>query len=82
MTFKKPVICPLCNGKLDYKLANGTHLWLCKECPFVGFEFYSTQNIDELDDFLSQRSGHSMPYPWGKGRMTNEQLKEFEDSHD
>jgi rubrerythrin len=41
--------CPLCNaGKLEHRAHNGTYAYVCEECPFVGFEYYSEKNYTDL----------------------------------
>lgn len=46
--------CPLCGCKsLEYHLQGETHMYVCSECPFVGFEHYDYNNVlDILDRYL------------------------------
>lgn len=52
----KKAICPLClHGKLDHRIRkhnlanrNDTHVYVCPECPFIGFEFIDRGNISDL----------------------------------
>jgi hypothetical protein len=43
----KDIKCPLCLAPLCYQLERDTktHMWTCRDCPFVGFEFYNVKNI-------------------------------------
>jgi len=46
------VKCPLCKeGSLDYHYAN-VHYWVCSDCPFVGFEYYSKGDTQQLNKAL------------------------------
>ena len=48
--------CPCCQGKLIYNSYNDignssstdTHAWICTDCPIVMFEYYTTDDIDNL----------------------------------
>lgn len=54
------IICPLCGQKnVEYKAMRTygiplgkdfdfTHVWVCPECPFVGFEFWAPQNAETV----------------------------------
>lgn len=44
--------CPLCKkGQLKYLFAK-VHAWICEECPFVGFEYYSNKEIINLRKYI------------------------------
>ena len=43
-----PAICPLCDNYLDYFFRDGTHIYKCGECPFVGFEYVTRENLAEF----------------------------------
>jgi ssDNA-binding Zn-finger/Zn-ribbon topoisomerase 1 len=45
--------CPLCHVELEYKKINNTHVYVCEECPFVGFEFYFDEDMENLKAYLS-----------------------------
>lgn len=32
-----------------------THIYVCPECPFVGFEYYEERNVKDLQEFLRGR---------------------------
>jgi len=56
--------CPLCSGELKPKsLLNetdktpsekNTYAWICQDCPFVGFEYYTKKNTKALITYLEQ----------------------------
>ncbi len=44
--------CPLCEkGNLKYHFAK-VHYWICEDCPFIGFEFYTKKDITNLAKYL------------------------------
>ena len=59
---KNEMICPCCNGELIYGIVGTndeldktteyrltiTHTWVCKECPIVMFEYYTSENINGI----------------------------------
>jgi len=55
--------CPLCEGVLVWNPTNPvykkseetTHVYTCAMCPFIGFEYYSKKNTDELSAFLDPK---------------------------
>lgn len=48
------IICPLCKGEIQYQRVNVvTHAWVCGECPFVGFEYYSDEDSSNIYDELA-----------------------------
>ncbi len=47
--------CPLCEIELEYifikkrkYLDHDTHIWKCDECPFIGFEYWHNNNLQDL----------------------------------
>ena len=46
--------CPLCGEPIKHKTdkTKKTHLWVCKQCPFVGFEFYTNKDVERLNNCL------------------------------
>jgi len=40
--------CPFCHVLTTYRIYAGTHVWTCDECPFVGFEYYNQNDINNL----------------------------------
>jgi DNA-directed RNA polymerase subunit M/transcription elongation factor TFIIS len=58
--------CPMCGAlTLEYKKLKTqgiphskdfdyTHIWVCEDCPFVGFEFYVKENAQTLTQYLSK----------------------------
>lgn len=57
---KNKMCCPMCDTELSWNPTNlvyqsneeTTHIYTCPECPFVGFEFYSKRNTDDLSKYL------------------------------
>lgn len=42
--------CPLCtSGDVVRKERNGTHIYVCDECPYVAYEYYNRMNTILLD---------------------------------
>lgn len=33
-----------------------THIYICAECPFIGFEYLNDNNTHDLQNFLSNRN--------------------------
>ena len=48
--------CPLCEEKILYRKVKDTHTWICSNCPFISFEYYSKKNINQLKNFLNLKS--------------------------
>ena len=46
--------CPLCNALVEHKEHNGTHLWPCTECNFVGFEYDTNNNCADVVNYLNK----------------------------
>ncbi len=38
------ITCPLCEGVATHEEINGTHMWVCECCPFVGMEYVKAQD--------------------------------------
>lgn len=55
---KEHLKCPMCKHKImpaffgDSKKV--THYWPCPECPFIGFEYYTDQDIENLIKAMNQ----------------------------
>ncbi len=56
------MLCPMCSTELTWQPTNPTyksdedttHVYVCPECPFVGFEYLSKKNTDELSAHLER----------------------------
>lgn len=46
------IICPLCGEEIKHENYKETHLWSCKKCPFVGFEYYHDNDAKRLRNRL------------------------------
>lgn len=46
------LICPLCDGEMNYRKNKETHIWVCEECPAVLFEYVDESNTLDLIDSL------------------------------
>lgn len=44
--------CPLCGEELNYKEYNGTHIYYCEPCPFIGFEYVDHKDLENLTKWL------------------------------
>jgi len=45
------IICPLCGLECPHRErgeVNKTNLWICHYCPFIGFEYFSKKDIENL----------------------------------
>lgn len=57
------MLCPLCDTELTwlpkpvvYKPnEHVTHIYVCPECPFVGFEYLNDRNIVDVRDYLNRK---------------------------
>lgn len=48
--------CPLCDNEyMEYEEKNGTHVWICDECPAVLFEDWDTKGVDNLSAIIKKR---------------------------
>ena len=50
---RKSIVCPLCDANCQYEQGGKTHIWICEECPFVGFEYYDIENTLNLSERLN-----------------------------
>ena len=46
--------CPLCGEELNYKEYNGTHIYYCEPCPFIGFEYVDHKDLENLTKWLEE----------------------------
>jgi uncharacterized Zn finger protein len=48
--------CPLCGEEIKHSITKDkkTHLWICKICPFVGFEYYTDKDIKRIRERLNK----------------------------
>lgn len=44
--------CPLCEHDLVHHNRNGTHIYVCPECSFIGLEWLNDNDTIELTDYL------------------------------
>ena len=42
------VLCPLCGEPIAHTQNDKSHFWKCKECAFIGMEYYDSQDIANL----------------------------------
>ena len=49
------VFCPLCGNRLIYEEYNGTHIYYCEPCPFIGFEYVDHKDLENLTKWLEER---------------------------
>ena len=47
--------CPMCDKPLSYEPCNGTHIYTCPDCPFVGFEYLTKKNTEDLSAYLERK---------------------------
>lgn len=46
--------CPLCEeSAVEFKQWQGTDIYVCIECPFIGFKYFTKENLDALNDYLN-----------------------------
>ena len=48
------VSCPLCGNRLIYEEYNGTHIYYCEPCPFIGFEYVDHKDLENLTKWLER----------------------------
>ena len=48
------VFCPLCGNRLIYEEYNGTHIYYCEPCPFIGFEYVDHKDLENLTKWLEE----------------------------
>lgn len=47
--------CPLCGSdEIKYERRGDTHIWICKPCPFVGFEFVHDIDAENVKNYLTK----------------------------
>lgn len=44
--------CPNCETVLEHREQGKTHIYVCPECPFIGFEYLNKDNIFDLYENL------------------------------
>ena len=55
--------CPLCGADMEYKIEQGTHIWICTEtCPAVLFEYVESKDLYNLENYLFQDKCPRAPY--------------------
>lgn len=51
----KQMTCPMCQEeKMKHIEYNGTHIYICEHCPFIGFEYVEQKDIDNLKEYLER----------------------------
>lgn len=48
------ILCPLCGEPIEHHNHKKADLWACNSCPFVGFEFYGNDNLQDLINYLNK----------------------------
>jgi len=51
----KKIECPLCKSQMLNKKIGDTSLWSCSECPFVGLEFYTSNDFRRLHEYYNEQ---------------------------
>lgn len=46
------IVCPLCENLIEHKERGETHYWICDECAFVGFEFNTKKDLENIGERL------------------------------
>ena len=49
------VFCPLCGERLIHEEHNGTHIYYCEPCPFIGFEYVDHKDLENLTKWLERK---------------------------
>lgn len=50
------MICPMCQEScMTHEEYNGTHIYICEPCPFVGFELVETKDRENMVKWLEER---------------------------
>lgn len=49
------VFCPLCGERLIHEEHNGTHIYYCEPCPFIGFEYVDHKDLENLTKWLEEK---------------------------
>lgn len=47
--------CNLCDAEMDYLEYKGTHIWVCEDCPNIQFEFYTYEDVKNLEDYIQRK---------------------------
>lgn len=51
------LMCPMCEEHdIEYTNYKGTHIYVCENCPFVGFELVDIKDKMNMIDWLSEES--------------------------
>ena len=54
----QPMLCPMCSTALTWNPVhtadNVTHIYVCPECPFIGLEYFTDKNIEDLKTYLNK----------------------------
>lgn len=54
--YSNNIVCPLCEEEhITHKEYNGTHIYICEDCPFIGLEYIDVKDAENLLDFLKNR---------------------------
>lgn len=49
-------VCPMCQESyMIHEEYNGTHIYICEPCPFVGFELVETKDRENMIKWLEER---------------------------
>jgi Zn-finger nucleic acid-binding protein len=48
--------CPMCEHSLPHVERNGTHIYICPECSFVGLEYLGNKDLENLSAELNERA--------------------------
>lgn len=46
--------CPLCGTAIKHENYKEAHLWVCPDCPFVGFEYYTDKDAKKIRERLNK----------------------------
>ena len=46
--------CPLCGVDAPYRKGKETHVWVCLDCPFIGFEYYDDTDLDGVEEAIKE----------------------------
>ena len=50
------MVCPMCQEScMIHEEYNGTHIYICEPCPFVGFELVETKDRENMIKWLEER---------------------------
>jgi len=48
------IICPICDEQIRPIIKDGTAIWSCPVCPFIGFEFYGEIDLQNLTSYINK----------------------------